>query len=101
MVPPEAFSISAAQACVAGTSGCAGGTHSDTFRLTTLSCAHAGVTQAANSNAKNTRLIGIFSPWHGCGLGARSDYLTCYLVCRLFQDAAGVPETLSRPTRFS
>ena len=61
MLPPDAFSISAAQACVAGTSGCAGGTHSDTFKLTTLSCANAGVTLAANSNAKNARLIGIVS----------------------------------------
>src|SRR5260370_6878601 len=62
MVPPEAFSISAAQACVAGTSGCAGGTHSDTFMLTVLSCAKAGVTPKANSNAKNAFLIDIVSP---------------------------------------
>ena len=61
MVPPEAFSISAAQACVAGTSGCAGGTHSDTFRLTVLSCANAGVTLAASSSAKIAFLIDILS----------------------------------------
>src|SRR5882757_6111407 len=95
MVPPDAFSMSAAQACVAGTSGCAGGTHSDTFRLTTLSCANAGVmadvTLAANSNAKNAGLIGIISLGMSAGLGAQSGYLTCYLVGRLFQDglAAG------------
>src|SRR5260370_41113023 len=64
MVPPEAFSISAAQAWVAGTNGCAGGTHSDTFRLTVLSCANTGVTVAASSSAKNALLIGIVSP---CG----------------------------------
>jgi hypothetical protein len=46
---------------VAGTSGCAGGTHSDTFMLTVLSCANAGATLAANSNAKNALLIGIVS----------------------------------------
>jgi hypothetical protein len=44
---------------VAGTSGCAGGTHSDTFKLTVLSCASADVTLAASSNAKNAFLIGI------------------------------------------
>src|ERR1700758_1210918 len=53
MVPPEAFSMSAAQACVAGTSGCAGGTQSDTFMLTVLSCASAGVTLVVNSSAKS------------------------------------------------
>jgi hypothetical protein len=72
MLPPEAFSISAAQACVAGTSGCAGGTQSDTFRLTVLSCAKAGVkfapvALAANSNAKNAFLIDIIFP-PGIGL---------------------------------
>src|SRR6202790_3026063 len=61
MVPPEAFSISAAHACVAGTSGCAGGTHSETFMLTVLSCAHAGVTLAANNSAKIAFLIDILS----------------------------------------
>src|ERR1700743_680498 len=53
MVPPEAFSMSAAQACVAATSGCAGGTQSDTFMLTVLSCARAGVTPAVSSRAKS------------------------------------------------
>ena len=62
MVPPEAFSISAAQACVAGTSGCAGGTQSDIFSSTVLSCANAGVTLAASSNARNAFLIEIFFP---------------------------------------
>src|SRR5882757_6163751 len=61
MVPPETFSISAAQAWVAGTSGCAGGTHSDTFMVTVLSCASAGVTLAATSSAKNAFLIDVFS----------------------------------------
>src|SRR4051812_4105782 len=59
MVPPEAFSISSAHALVAGTKGCAGGTHSDTFMLTVLSCANAGVTLAASSSAKNAFLIDI------------------------------------------
>src|ERR1700742_19264 len=53
--------MSLAQALVAGTSGCAGGTHSDTFMLTVLSCANAGVTLAASSNAKNAFLIAILS----------------------------------------
>ena len=57
--------MSAAQACVAGTSGCAGGTHSDTFRLTVLSCAKAGVATgvrpAASSSPNNAFLIGILS----------------------------------------
>ena len=61
--------MSAAQACVAGTSGCAGGTHSDTLRLTVLSCARAGVTTgvtagvrpAASSSPNNAFLIGILS----------------------------------------
>src|ERR1700677_4635811 len=61
MVPPEAFSISAAHACVAGTSGCAGGTHSDTFMLTVLSCASAGVTLAASSSATIAFLIDILA----------------------------------------
>src|SRR4051812_36858017 len=64
MVPPEAFSISSAQALVAGTSGCAGGTHSDTFMLTVLSCASAGVTLAASSKAKNAFLIDISPSRH-------------------------------------
>ena len=64
MVPPEAFSISAAQACVAGTSGWAGGTHSEIFRLTVLSCANAGaapkaasVADTANSRATRLKLL--------------------------------------------
>src|SRR3979409_2281588 len=66
MVPPEAFSISSAHALVAGTKGCAGGTHSDTFMLTVLSCANAGVTVAASSNAKNAFLIDISPSWVRC-----------------------------------
>src|SRR3954452_22696419 len=42
MVPPEAFSISLAHSCVAGTSGCAGGIHSEILSWTSLSCADAG-----------------------------------------------------------
>lgn len=57
--------MSAAQACVAGTSGCAGGTHSETFMVTVLSCAAAGfiaggiaeTTHAAASPAKIAFLI--------------------------------------------
>ena len=51
--------MSSAHALVAGTSGCAGGTHSDTFMLTVLSCANAGVTLAASSSARNAFLIAI------------------------------------------
>src|ERR1700748_678709 len=61
MVPPDAVSISFAHAWVAGTSGCAGGSQRDTFRLTVLSCATAGVTLAASSNANNAFLISIIS----------------------------------------
>src|SRR5690606_18575497 len=68
MLPPEAFSISFAQAIVAGTSGWAGGTHSDTFRLTVLSCAVAGViaspAQPAISSARSAFLI-VISPSDG------------------------------------
>jgi hypothetical protein len=46
---------------VAGTSGWAGGTQSDTFMFTVLSCASAGVTLAANSSAKSVFLIDIVS----------------------------------------
>jgi hypothetical protein len=53
--------MSAAQAWVAGTRGWAGGTHSDTFMLTVLSCPNAGVTLAANSSAKKAFLIDIVS----------------------------------------
>jgi hypothetical protein len=42
---------------VAGNSGCAGGSQSDTFMLTVLSCAKAGVTLAAISMASNAGLI--------------------------------------------
>jgi hypothetical protein len=61
MVPPDTFSISAAQAWVAGTNGCAGGTHNDAFKVTILSCASAGVTLAATSSAKNAFLIDVLS----------------------------------------
>src|SRR5579872_2602775 len=54
MVPPEAFSRSAAQACVAGTSGCAGGTHSEIFRLMVLSCADAVLAKPASRPAANS-----------------------------------------------
>jgi hypothetical protein len=42
MVPPESFSISAAQAMNEGLSGWAGGTQEDIFKVTVLSCAKAG-----------------------------------------------------------
>src|SRR5438477_897076 len=64
MLPPDTFSMSAAQAWVAGTSGCAGGTHSDTFMVTVLSCASAGVTQAATSSAKKAFLIDVSPSCH-------------------------------------
>src|SRR5271168_975091 len=59
MVPPDAFSISSAQARVAGVRGCAGGTQSEIFSSTVLSSAIAGVgpcvTRAAQAaNAQKT-----------------------------------------------
>src|SRR5262249_1461533 len=41
MAPLEAFSMSAAHACVEGTIGCAAGIHSEILSWTSLSCACA------------------------------------------------------------
>src|SRR5262249_40945421 len=47
MVPPEAFSMSAAQASAAGCIGCDGGTQCEKRHSTVLSCANAGLVQAS------------------------------------------------------
>src|ERR1700739_1249297 len=57
MVPPEAFSTEAPQSSSAFCSGCEAGTQCEIFRSKFLSCANAGVTLAASSNAKNAFLI--------------------------------------------
>ena len=61
MVPPEAFSTDAPQSSSAFCSGCDAGTQCDSFSSKVLSCANAGVTLAANSNAKNAFLIDVLS----------------------------------------
>src|SRR5580704_16246153 len=59
MVPPDAFSTAAPQSSSAFCSGCDAGTQCDNFSSIVFSCASAGVTLAANSNAKNVFLIDI------------------------------------------
>ena len=61
MVPPDSFSTAAAQSSSAFCSGCEAGTQCDIFRSKVFSCANAGVTLAASSNARNVFLIDIFS----------------------------------------
>ena len=61
MVPPEAFSTAAPQSSIAFCSGCEAGTQCEIFSSKVLSCANAGVTLAASSNAKNVFLIDIVS----------------------------------------
>ena len=61
MVPPHSFSTAAPQSSSAFCSGCDAGTQCDSFRSKVFSCANAGVTLAASSNAKNVFLIDIFS----------------------------------------
>src|SRR5664279_4476561 len=61
MVPPDAFWTAAPQSSSAFCSGCDAGTQCDSFSSKVFSCANAGVTLAANSNAKNVFLIDIFS----------------------------------------
>ena len=58
MVPPDSFSISAAQAIKDGFSGCAGGTQDDIFSVTVLSWAHAagGAGDTASSRAAAPRV---------------------------------------------
>src|SRR3974390_2700194 len=62
MVPPLSFSTAAPQSSRAFFSGCDAVTHRASFRSKVFSCANAGVTLAASSNAKNVFLIDIFSP---------------------------------------
>src|SRR5258706_934728 len=57
MVPPEAFSTAAPQSSRAFCSGCDAGTQCDSFSSKVFSCANAGVTPAASSNANNVFLI--------------------------------------------
>src|SRR5260221_9028249 len=57
MVPPEAFSTAAPQSSSAFCSGCDAGTQCDSFSSKVFSCANAGVTPAASSNANNVFLI--------------------------------------------
>src|ERR1051326_9207527 len=61
MVPPEAFSTAAPQSSIAFCSGCEAGTQCEIFNSKVFSCANAGVTLAASSNAKNVFLIDIVS----------------------------------------
>src|ERR1700677_395391 len=61
MVSPDAFSTAAPQSSSAFCSGCEAGTQCDIFSSKVFSCANAGVTLAASSNAKNVLLIGIVS----------------------------------------
>src|SRR5664279_1528380 len=61
MVPPDAFWTAEPQSSSAFCSGCDAGTQCDSFSSKVFSCANAGVTLAANSNAKNVFLIDIFS----------------------------------------
>src|ERR1700730_6757751 len=62
MVPPEAGCTAALQSSNAFCSGCEAGTQCDIFSSKVFSCASAGVTLAASSNAKNVFLIDIVSP---------------------------------------
>ena len=61
MVPPDSFSTAAPQSSSAFCSGCDAGTQCDSFSSKVFSCANAGVTLAASSNAKNVFLIDIVS----------------------------------------
>src|SRR4051794_22087081 len=61
MVPPDSFSTAAPQSSSAFCSGCEAGTQCDSLSSKVFSCANAGVTLAANSNAKNVFLIDIVS----------------------------------------
>ena len=70
MVPPDSFSISAAQATSDGFSGCCGGTQDDIFSTTVLSCAMAGGAKAIGTATSAVaarmarRFIGMHvSPW--------------------------------------
>src|SRR6201995_888268 len=69
MVPPEAFSTAAAQSSSAFCSGCDAGTQCEIFRSKVFSCANAGVTLAASSNANNVFLIDT-SPLENQGFNA-------------------------------
>src|SRR5260221_5741267 len=62
MVPPDAFSTAAPQSSSAFCSGCDAGTQCDSFSSKVFSCANAGVTLAASSNANKVFLIDIVSP---------------------------------------
>ena len=79
MLPPEAFSISAAQAISDGFNGCAGGTQDDIFRVTVLSWANAlgAVSSASIVKAAARGRIGMhISPYAGApGLKHRSHSL--------------------------
>src|SRR5580693_9802054 len=59
MVPPLSFSTAAPQSSSAFCSGCDAGTQCDSFSSKVFSCASAGVTLAASSNANNVFLIDI------------------------------------------
>jgi hypothetical protein len=61
IVPPDSFSTAAPQSSSAFCSGCEAGTQCDSFSSKVFSCASAGVTLAASSNAKNVFLIEIVS----------------------------------------
>src|SRR5256886_17635359 len=62
MVPPDSFSTAAPQSSSDFCSGCDAGTQCDSFNSKVFSCANAGVTLAASSNANNVFLITIVSP---------------------------------------
>ena len=57
MVPPESFSTAAAQSSSDFCSGCEAGTQCEIFKSKVLSCANAGLTLAASSNARQAFLI--------------------------------------------
>ena len=63
MVPPEAFSTAAPQSSSDFCSGWEAGTQCEIFSSKVFSCANAGVTLAASSNAKNVFLIGLIPCW--------------------------------------
>src|SRR5580704_9629236 len=69
MVPPDAFSTAAPQSSSAFCSGCEAGTQCEIFSSKVFSCANAGVTLKASSNANNAFLIDIVSPHDMLGFG--------------------------------
>ena len=78
MVPPDSFSTAEPQSSSAFCSGCDAGTQCDSFSSKVFSCANAGVTVAASSNAKSFFLIDISSLMNTRASMALCGY--CYII---------------------